>query len=225
MSIREILNPDSINETWKQLQVYGADVYQNVNVGGILTCNGFVLNGNFTGYAIGHTGATGPTGIIGLTGPTGSVGAARPTGLTGATGPTGASISSGAWIPSILIDGASTGITYNAATGSYSKIDNLVLLQGFMDISSVGILVGLMQLVLPFAPNTKAVDSGIISLFPHAITAANGGVAPYWAETTSINSSQMYAFLPGDQAFYNISTFDFISGPMSFKISGTYTSV
>ncbi len=232
MSIREILNPETINETWKLLEVYGADVFQNVNVGGTLTCNGLVLNGNFTGFTgdtTGTTGPTGSTGATGATGPTGATGATGATGSTGSTGATGNALLSGAWLPSILVGGSSTGITYNGQTGAYSKINNIVSVQGFINITSIDILTGAITLgALPFAPNANAINGGVLEISPYSFAYPNNGTAPIWIETTALSGSPIYLFNTNIQSKLALANTDFdniSAGNMSFKIDGTYTSV
>jgi len=64
----------------------------------------------------------------------------------------------GTWTPTILIGGASTGITYTAQVGRYTKIGRMVIATGNLQLSSKGSLSGAVQVGgLPF----NALNDGI----------------------------------------------------------------
>ena len=61
---------------------------------------------------------------------------------------------SGTWTPELQIDGLTTGITYSGSpTGKYTKIGNMVFVDGFIALSSKGSLTGGVGIYgLPFFP-------------------------------------------------------------------------
>jgi hypothetical protein len=83
----------------------------------------------------------------------------------------------GTWTPALSFGGSSTGITYNAAAGSYTKIGRLVYLTGRIGLSNKGSSTGSMRVTgLPYppaAPSANSQDMQIGSLWYTAWTNAS----------------------------------------------------
>ena len=78
----------------------------------------------------------------------------------------------GTWTPGISFGNATTGITYNAATaGFYRKVGNLVMLTGYVQLSSKGISTGTARVTgLPFTSDGGTGEQGNFG-FPIGYTA------------------------------------------------------
>lgn len=70
------------------------------------------------------------------------------------------------FMPVLTIGGASTGITYSAQTGSYTKIGNRVLFEITILLSSKGSLTGNVAISLPFTAVTATAYHGTASVQP-----------------------------------------------------------
>lgn len=74
----------------------------------------------------------------------------------------------GAWTPGLSFGGASTGMTYDAQVGQYTRIGNLVFLQFAIDLASKGSATGVAEVTgLPFTANP--------SYYPGTIFFIGGG--------------------------------------------------
>lgn len=58
-------------------------------------------------------------------------------------------ITTGTWTPVIAIGGASTGITYSSQLGSYTRVGNHVIFNGFVQLTAKGSLSGAVTVSLP----------------------------------------------------------------------------
>jgi len=86
----------------------------------------------------------------------------------------------GTWTPTLQFGGASTGITYVAQTGRYSKIGNAVLVRGYFALSNKGSAAGNMTVAgLPFSPDGGAYAYGLMTAAPNACTGLSGAVFAY----------------------------------------------
>lgn len=156
MSLNDILTVNANNATWKDFEMWNLGVENNMSVGGTLTVQNLVINGNTTGPTgglsgstgstgstgptgnVGSTGLTGPTGhtgSIGSTGPTGNLGSTGSTGHTGPTGPTGPGFNIGIYQYSLL-----NNVTLSASVSTPNVItfDNTIFESPAGDISRTG---------------------------------------------------------------------------------------
>jgi hypothetical protein len=82
----------------------------------------------------------------------------------------------GSWTPGIRFGGNTTGITYSARSGLYTKIGNMVYATFNIDLSSKGSATGSAQLTgLPFASNGTTRGGGAVTYYHSTPALANCG--------------------------------------------------
>jgi hypothetical protein len=98
----------------------------------------------------------------------------------------------GSWVPTLMFNGASVGVTYTQRNGRYLRIGNTVIWWCYLNISSKGTSTGQVAIGgLPFAatvagtsghPGTVSYNSGLISITIPPVTMVQGGfaAAPLW---------------------------------------------
>jgi len=124
----------------------------------------------------------------------------------------------GTWTPAITFGGGSTGITYSAQVGFYTKIGNTVTVQFRASLSSKGSSTGNAVLGgLPFSVGGTYSFNYII----HDNTAGfNAGFGMYWSMESGVSGNLRQIGTNGssalDNTFFNNNTF--ISGILTYRV-------
>jgi hypothetical protein len=94
----------------------------------------------------------------------------------------------GTWTPTLLFGGASTGITYSAQTGSYTRIGNLVIVEFDFTLSSKGSATGAATLSgLPIASDATNRSFANIAVLSGGSSITNLNASSTTLGTTNIN--------------------------------------
>lgn len=88
------------------------------------------------------------------------------------------------WTPAILFGGGSTGVTYSARTGLYSRIGNIVYINASMTLTSKGSSTGTATVTLPFTTATSGVSYGSVRLLNVVLSGGAAGGRTVAASST-----------------------------------------
>lgn len=123
----------------------------------------------------------------------------------------------GTWTPSITFGGGSTGITYNAQEGLYTRVGNQVTIHARLDLSNKGTDTGALQIKgLPF---TSATTSGSYQSVAIGQSANWTGLTEVPSATIQATSTNMYLFAARTPTQL---THADVSNTTSIRFSATY---
>jgi hypothetical protein len=93
----------------------------------------------------------------------------------------------GTWTPTLTYSGSTSGVTYSEQTGNYTKIGNMVLVQGAVSLNNKGTGSGTVRISLPFT------TSG-----------GRGALAVGNTQQITVNNSPRELLIEGGTSFFGI---------------------